>query len=301
MKKTRYIQLIALLAILSCTNDEEKILHEVSVSFNPVLQENTRSTNGDTYPADTPFGVWAFSLPANKRWADDAPAATTYMDREVVSYSSGSWQPSVPYQWKSNIQLTFFAYSPAWLDASYNSENGITVADHDIDSDSGFMFTHPQSDNNNLYNYGCVSLPFVNALAKIKFNVRSKAALGRTLHLKHIYMDTLAHKGTFHSLPEAHWTTTGDCRQQDIFKGDLELGSAIMEIGSMMAMPKTTKQPIKLMIDIYNMNGQLVIADRAIETVSPTGAWKVGKYYEYTIDVYSDSATFTTDYIPEDL
>ena len=43
------------------------------------------------------------------------------------------------------------------------------------------------------------------------------------------------------------------------------------------------------------MHGNIMIADREIETVTLTENWKVGKYYSYTLNVYSDSVTFTTD------
>ena len=294
MKMTRYILLFALLAILSCTNEEEKVLHEVSVSFNPVLQGHTRATNGDTYPEDTPFGVWAFSLPTGNSWAEDSLSATPFMENETVNRVSGKWQTAAPYVWYSNSLLTFFAYSPATVDATFSPENGITVDGYDTSNGTDLLFTRAVADNSNLYNNGCIALPFVNAFSKVVLNVRSMASLDRTLHLKKVYIEDLAYKGTFRSLPAEHWTATADRKTFEFYNGDIEIEGSSMNVGELTLLPQKPGQPLKLIIDIYK-DGELIVTDRIINTEPIDIEWGVGKLHEYTLDVYSDTATFTTD------
>lgn len=295
MKKVKYIFMLLTFVILACTSDEETVFHEVSVSFSPAVHYNTRSVGSEAYPGEIPFGVWAYSLPLDRRWAKDARSAQPFMENEVVSYNAGSWLPTVPYQWRSDKLLTFFAYSPAWAGATFSLENGITIANHDIKDGYDLMFTRAVSDNNNHFNEGCVSLPFVSAFSKISFNVRSMVMLGRTAHLKALYVDSLAHKGTFYSQPTERWVTADDKKRFNFFVGDMPLTGTSQTIGTQMMMPQNPKQPIKLVVDIYDRDGNIIIADREIETVMLTENWKVGKFYSYTLNVYSDSVTFTTD------
>ena len=147
--KVKYIFMLLTFVILACTSDEETVFHEVSVSFSPAVHYNTRSVESEAYPGEIPFGVWAYSLPLDRRWAKDAPSAHPFMENEVVSYNAGSWLPTVPYQWRSDKLLTFFAYSPAWAGATFSLDNGITIANHDICDGYDLMFTRAVTDNNN--------------------------------------------------------------------------------------------------------------------------------------------------------
>ena len=108
MKKITYI-FVLLMLTLSCTNTESEALHEVAISFSPVVYQNTRTSEANVYPQNTPFGVWAYSLPTNSQWKFDASSASVFMDNETVSYKSGSWVPSSTYNWTSDKLLTFFA------------------------------------------------------------------------------------------------------------------------------------------------------------------------------------------------
>lgn len=297
MKKIQYILMLLALAILSCTNDEEVLVHEVPVSFSPAIQYNTRAIDmgTDAYPRHVPFAVWAYSLPQKRTWAKDASSALPFMINEVISYNSGNWLPTTPYQWRSDQLLTFFAHSPAWADATFTLENGITIPNYDIYYGYDLMFTPAVYDRNNRFNEGCVSLPFVSAFSKVSFSVRSMVMLGRTVRLKALYIDDLAHKGTFYSLPTERWVTTDDKHRYVFFAGDEPIGGTSQLVSTDMMMPQSLKQHIKLVVDIYDQNGKLVIPNRTIETALLTENWKVGKYYGYTLNIYSDSATFTTD------
>ena len=74
-----------------------------------------------------------------------------------------------------------------------------------------------------------------------------------------------------------------------------------MNVGELTLLPQKSGQPFKLVVDIYNREGELIIANRTIETEPIEIEWGVGKLHEYTLNVYSDSATFITDYIPKNL
>lgn len=297
MKKMKYILVLLLLATFSCTNTEEKVLHEVTVSFYPALYHNTRTTGDELYPQDVPFGVWAYSLPANEQKNNDVSSVSVFMDNEVVCFKSGNWTPSVPYHWKSDKRLTFFAYSPASIRATSSYEKGMTITDYDMNDSINLLFVRPVENVDNLYNNGCISLPFISAFAKVNFKARSMMMLGRTVHLKRLYLDELAYKGTFLLKPNEHWVTTTDRMQYDFYNGDKEIGYNSMDVGTLTVMPQNLKQPVRMLVDIYDDKGKLIETDKTIESATMTHSWKPGKYYSYILNVYSDSITFTTDMI----
>lgn len=296
MKKIIYI-FVLLMANLSCTNTEEELLHEVTVSFSPALYSNTRTTEDNNYPTNTPFRVWAYSLPVNAQGESKASNASVFMNNEMVSYQSGSWTTSEPYQWKSDKKLTFFAYSPASVHATCNYENGITIPNHDMNDGIDLLYASPLEDVENLYNNGCISLPFRSAFAQVNFKVRSMMPIGYHVHLKKLFIEKLAYKGTFQLRPKEKWITTADRMPYDFYNGDREFGYSSEDAGTLTLMPQTIDQPIKMLIDLYDSNDKLVIADKTIESATMSNCWKPGKYYSYTLNIYSDSITFTTDII----
>lgn len=299
MKKMKYIFVLLLLVVLSCTHEEDKECHEVFISFNPVIQNNTRAVSRNAYPVEDSFGVWAYSLPTSCLWERDSSSSTLFMDNETVSYYSGSWLPSVNYRWTSDTALTFFAYSPAWIHASFSLKNGITIADYDMNKEIDIMFTRPVADNTNLFNDGCVSLLFVSPFSQVSINVCSRVLLGCTLHLKKIYIDEVAYKGTFHSQPIERWITTDDKTSCILFDGDVEVGKDYIDIGTFNMMPQCLNQPIKLVVDIYDQYGELMIADRTLDSSVIAKPWKVGKSYHYSLQVYTDNVTFITDILDD--
>ena len=299
MKKINYILTFLFCTLLSCTNDEEN-LHRVTISFNPVMQNNTRTTSA-AYPTDTPFRVWAYSLPVGRRWAENSTSAQLYMDNVEVKFNNGTWQPLLPYEWADNRLLTFFACSPASTDVVFSKETGIMIPDYCMDNDADLMFTRPVADTSNRNNKGCVSLPFVSAFSKVTFNVCSRLVLGNTLRLKRIYIENLAYKGTFYTQPAEYWVTTSDEKQINLFEGDKEVGISSVQAAAAAIMPQIPYEPVKLIVDIYDSIGNQIVSDKKIETPPIAEEWKAGKYYTYTLKIYSDSAAFVITDIPDEL
>ena len=222
MKKRTHILalLLTMLTTLSCTNDVNETLYEASLSFNPALINHTRS-NTQGYPLDKPFAVWAYTLPTDKRWAKDSMTADLYLSKEVITYKGGCWQPFIPFIWASNRLLTVAACSPVEAVTNYTRERGISIYDYDINTDgSDLLFTRTQPDIDNRFNNGCISLPFISTFTKLEFRVRATTHHNRNVRLKSIYMDSVAHKGTFYSLPEECWETTNDRVKMEFFSGD---------------------------------------------------------------------------------
>ena len=297
MKKRTHILalLLTMLAALSCTNDMNEVFYEASLSFNPAIIKHTRS-NSEGYPLDRPFAVWAYTLPTGKCWAQDSLSADLYLSKEIITYKGGSWQPFMPFIWSSNRLLTVAACSPIEAVTGYTRERGISIYDYDIIADgSDLMFTRTQPDIDNRFNNGCVSLPFISTFTKLEFRVRSTTHHGRNVRLKSIYMDSIAHRGTFHSLPEECWQTTGERVKMEFFSGDKAIEKRFQDLCTCIAMPQQPQQPIKMLIDIYNDAGEKIIADRILTSRLNIESWGVGKHNTYTINIYSDSITFTTE------
>ena len=62
-----------------------------------------------------------------------------------------------------------------------------------------------------------------------------------------------------------------------------------------MVLPQTASLPVILVVDVYDNEGTLVEAGRKIVSRPLECNWNVGKYYSYTLNITTDSVTFTTD------
>lgn len=290
-----YIPLLLLLvAVISCTDEEKEYQPDLYVSFNPAITANTRAQAGE-YPQEVPFAVWLYSLPEKKTWSKYHSNATLLADKAVVTNNDGCWSNIPAIFWPHKQNITAFAYSPLDIDADYSHTEGITIEEFDVTSGCYPLFTYPITDISSRYNGGCIAVPFVSALAKIEFRARSMAQIDTVLHLRSLSLDNVHYKGRFNSSPRATWTPTDEVISLEFCEEDIPVEVSSQIIGSKMVLPQTASLPVILVVDVYDNEGTLVEAGRKIVSRPLECNWNVGKYYSYTLNITTDSVTFTTD------
>lgn len=291
-----YSTLAILLALVSCTNDEKEYMAPADISFSPAIAAATRSTES-IYPQDTPFGVWAYSLQRNKKWESNAQTAATVLDDAIVTYADGVWRPTPSTEWPGNDRLTFFAYSPYGLGATFTPEYGIEFHGYDVTSGITPMFTEPIADCDKRLTNGCIPFTFIQTLADVEFMVRHVAPVDYKVYVKSITIDNISLQGNFNSLPTAAWQLTGDAQTIEFCDALTEVGISSQTAGTRTMLPQTPGRPVKVVVDIYNDRGGVTALDRELVTDTLKEPWGVGKYYIYNLVISPDEVTFNTDVI----
>ena len=283
-----------LVAVVSCKEETAEYLPSFNVSFSPAVTANTRAQAGE-YPQDVPFGVWIYSLPEKQTWKKNSAQAKLLLDNSIVTYNNGEWTNTPILEWPKKQNLTVFAYSPLDVNATYSQQKGLEIKDLDVTAGVYPLFTNPIADCVAKYSGGCIALPFVPSLAKVEFRVRSMAQMDSVLRLRSLKIDKIHYKGSFQSQPQATWTPTSETMNLEFCSGRVMIENSSQTIGTQMVLPQAVQQPVELVIDIYNKDGVLIEYGRKITSRPIECSWNVGKYYTYTLNLTTDSVTFTTD------
>lgn len=295
--KRKYIHMVLMLiflSVISCTEENSEYFPQLYVSYTPAVTASTRAPAGE-YPQDTPFGVWIYSLHEKKTWESNKHEATLLASNSIVRYTDGGWTNTPPIEWLGNQHLTVFAYSPYEIDADYSSNKGITIENFDITEGIHPLFANSAVDCTSERNGGCIAIPFIPTLAKVEFRVRSMAQADSILCLRSLTMDDMYYKGRFQSFPRAKWTPTDDTLTLEFCNNSMMIESSSETVGSQMVLPQRVWQPVTLIVDIYDREGNLLVPGRKIVSRQMDSNWNVGKYYSYTLNVTTNAVTFTTD------
>ena len=283
-----------LVAVVSCKEETAEYLPSYNVSFSPVVTANTRAQSGQ-YPQEVPFGVWIYSLPQKHKWEKNSAQATPLLENSIVTYNNGEWTNTPVLVWPKKQNLTVFAYSPLEVNASYSKQKGLEINNLDVTDGVYPLFTNPIADCSSKYCGGCIALPFVPSLSKVEFRVRSMAQMDSLLCLRSLTIDKIHYKGTFQSLPQASWTPANETMKLEFCSGCVMIENTSQTIGTQMVLPQAVSQPVELVVDVYNKDGVLIDEGRKITSRLIECNWNVGKYYTYTLNLTTDSVTFTTD------
>ena len=195
------------------------------------------------------------------------------MDKEIISLQNNEWLPSSTYYWPLETALTVFAVSPTNLKSSFNTSQGICI--EDIDATQGIipLFTYPTEANDMEHSNGCVALPFVRTFCKVSLSIRSHAHQDSSLVLKALYMDSIAYKGDFQSLPQPTWTCSEERMRLYFFQGESEILLNAQELGAHMLMGQFIHQGFTAVVDIYDKDANLIEADKTLSTKALNMAW----------------------------
>ena len=289
-----------LLVLTACTSDENGSVDyspELNILFSPAVNVASRASEA-VYPQDTPFGVWAYSLPKNEKWSSTEMTPQTVLENARVTHFNGKWEPSPSTKWPGNDRLTFFAYAPYDANMTFTKERGVEFRDFDVTSGVIPMYTPPVTDCSKQQTNGCVALPFTQTLTKVEINVCSAIAnIGFRMYLKSVTIDDIAFKGSFQSLPQASWKQLHDRKCVEFCSEKMEVGMSMQPVGAKILLPQAPQGPVKLTVDIYDNEGNLYTDDYELTTEPIKNTWNVGKYYVYNIVLSHNNATFNTDII----
>ena len=288
-----------LLVLTACTSDENGSDYspELDILFSPAVNVTSRASEA-VYPQDTPFGVWAYSLPQNEKWSSTEMTPQTVLENARVTHSNGKWEPTPSAKWPGNDRLTFFAYAPYDANMTFTKERGVEFRDFDVTSGMIPMYTPPVTDCSKQQTNGCVALPFIQTLAKVEINVCSAIAhIGFHMYLKSVTIDDIAFKGSFQSLPQASWKQLDERKCVEFCDEKMEVGMSMQPVGVKMLIPQMPQSSVKLTVDIYDNEGNLYTDDYELTTEPIKNTWNVGKYYVYNIVLSHNNATFNTDII----
>lgn len=286
-----FLMLALSFSLVACTDEEKGAAPDVPISFSPAINASTRATQS-VYPSDTPFTVWAYTLPEGKAWSSFSAEALQYACASRVEFNGENWLPAPSMEWPGRENVTFFAFSPDGMNAGFTKEYGVTVNGFDATSGLLPMFTEPVADCTAYNTQGCIAMTFVHALSKVEFEVRSVA--DSTIVLKSLSMDDIKYIGDFSSLPSPQWKTDNRTMSVEFCKDNYVVGRVAKPVGNLMLMGQKINSKAILVVDILDKEGNVVVKDRRIESPVFVDKWIPGKYYRYTLNlttssVYSDS------------
>jgi hypothetical protein len=285
-----YLALLVLIVSSCLSNKVEENDPDINLAFNVIVKSHTRADDIDAdYPLDVPFGVWSYSLPADKSWIKDSKEAVEVQNQEAVIYDniSGLWKPKSNMLWlSSENSMSFFAYSPYSRACSFSKEKGIYITDFSINEECDLLFSEYIYDLNKLSANGVVNIPFISALTKVEFQIRSSLPDGSIIRVKHLKLRNVASVGDFFSLPEAGWENHSGYDDFTFFEGEVEIGDEPSILGECRQMiPQTIHPTIEMLCDI--ISGDYVLYDQIL-TVDGRMNWSIGKVCTYNLKVTTD-------------
>ncbi len=305
-KKENIFTLLAIVAALALSSCTEKVWPDLGpISYEPVVMMSQVSRadeggegNHNIYSKDDSFGVWVAALDDNLTWKYDKDYANMMVDRGVVGWNGTEWNTSTPHAWPAEKILTVAAYSPASAQASFSNKEGVVFSDVDVlnKGSEELMFAGPICDKEYGVGGGVITIPFKHALCSVQFAVIPHLPDHISVVVRKISIGQLQHQGSFSSLPEPSWTTTGELCEQVVFEGSetVRPGEVRLLGEAKWLLPQVTTAHIKLLCDFVYENATL--PNQVLE-VSKSVAWQPGVGYLYSLKVYTDSLGFLHDNI----
>lgn len=247
MKKWIIVAAFASAILAGCTKNEVRVdMPDQAISFTTAVGANSTKAmmSGTAYDTAVSFGTYAYYLPTNKNWANNASEADLYIPQSEVSYSDNAenpdydWTTATPYYWPSAGSLTFFSFSPWSINGSVecNTTDGIKITEWDVDGNQtvDVMVADVAADktaNETNGGYNGVPTVFRHKLSQIvafKFNTDKDytnthsdgtwAAGDKQIVVTGISIDGIATKGTFTSGLNPSATELGDWTMPDVDK-----------------------------------------------------------------------------------
>lgn len=264
---------------------------ERDIVFDVVISTNTKGNVDSSYPKDMPFGIWSYSLPCEKSWAADNQDAQIIQDHQKVMYedSDGFWKPEGNPTWVDSDQnMSFFAYSPYSRECEFSKDDGLCISGYSIDEGPDLFFSDGLYDFNKNDSNGIVHIPFVRALTKVRFSIRSSLPDETCIVVKQLKLSEVATKADFSSLPMPRWEEHSKHQEVLFFDGEIIIDHDLVILGEGVYMlPQKLKPTITLLCDI--VSGDYVLHDQ-IMTADASMTWSIGKTCTYQLKVTTDLA-----------
>ncbi|MGN0188119.1 MAG: fimbrillin family protein [Candidatus Cryptobacteroides sp.] len=303
MKKTLRISVLTLLsALLAACAIERRDPNDpdVALSFQPAMYMQMDGEWQGDYPEDRPFGVWAWSLDADKEWGSDSASAEVFLENEEISPSSlGLWCSQTPVLWPPRDRnLTFIAGSPYSRVDACSKENGIEFRDVDLTCDrTDLLYTVLQTDLNKISGGGNVTMPFSHALCQVSFRVKNRGTVSEKeqIRIRKIGLSSVLCKGSFRSLPEPFWTTEDQTCDLTFFEGDFLSDILPTDIGqSFLVIPQKLDTTVDVVYEYHTAAGTYITCHSSCPL---TASLLPGRRYIYTLTAGIDDVKFMTEVI----
>lgn len=296
--------------LVGCVIGHDRATDEaVELRLRAVMSQSTRSEAPDvtphegeygfptTFPANTNLGVWAFSLPRDKKWAVFNPDAKSFVTNEmfVRDAESGLWCPTTRLDWVYSQSLTLIGYAPYELDMEYDVERGLMLRNYDTTNQSevvDILYTDYIADCHSEKNLRFVNMPFYHALAKVDLEAHTALGDDYIFTIRKITFESLATQGTFYSHPLPEWVAKN--RDGSVVVYDSEEGWELLSHNDHHIEGSET------ILIPQQMDGSVVIeagVEHAGFVTSYTyrvplkTLWEAGKYYTYTLNFTSEGVT----------
>ena len=298
-------------AMASCTKSTVQYEQPGEISLQPVTQKATKAAiDGNKYPDDGRFKVWALWTKAAESSASDIPGT---LDDNYVEYINGgefakkedpnSWGGVTPYYWPTTGSLFFAGYSPAdaigTFDYSWGTKT-FTATDYEqsnnIAETKDLMWfdvtDQSYNNNNNSITKGETTTPvngvpvkFQHALSWLTFNVkRIDEAEKSNWKIKSAKLLKIETMSTFTATASSKtWNTPTDSKVITVYNNDAD-GLKL----------KTTD------IDLaheYNKNGDVIVIPQSCSFTNKDN-YEAALVIEYDLKIPASSEE-TPEYIPQ--
>lgn len=292
MSRKRAYILAAMASIMtvmaaSCSRSLRDEPERGAIQFNVAVAATTRAHDPGnlSHPEDQAIGVWAFSIPAQDSWRENAGDAVTEMEHERAVHSDGNiYRPEGERLWaEGDRRMKFFACSP-WERGGYDAGRGIFFDGYDLAEGEDLMFCETA-----MLDYGTtlgtVSLAFTRALCRVEFRLLSSLRTDTELIVRKLTLCGIRTKGDFSSLPSPSWTVTGPAENHEFFNDELADADDAAYICGEYLIPQNGKFTVELVCDI--MTGDSVLHDQPF-TAEFQADWKPGRQHLYLLKIGKD-------------
>ena len=303
MKKIVRILVLALAVALldAClTERRESFDPDVTLTFQPAMYMQMDGEWMGDYPAGRPFGVWAWSLQADKEWKNDAELAEPFLENEEIAPSYDLyWAPFRPVLWPSRSKrLTIIAGSPFSKVAACTKEKGIEYRNVDMTLDqTDLLYTVPQTDLDKVSSGGNVTMPFSHALCQVAFKVKNIGtdSDGDKFNVLKIEIASALCKGDFRSLPEPTWTTGQETATFTFLDGNETTDTMAKQLGqSVLLIPQRMNTTVDVTYEYHTAQGTYITFTNSCPLQADLRA---GRRYTYTLALGIGEVKFVSDVI----
>lgn len=285
---------LILFVVTSCGKDSIKEYDpDYVISFRPAISIPTRSTQtSSVYPLDTPFKVWAYASDLEN--GQKSGTVPLKLDGAVVTYQDGVWMTQDRTHWgPESERLTFLAFSPASLNAGFDSASGVSIHDFDVLTDTvDILYSDPIKDQDKLRMQGVVAVPFKHALTVLELRAISGMDESVTFRVRDLTIGDVYHRGDFSSIEG--WSLHGDLMDLVLGKDGVDVSDKESCLGKLKVLPQSTIHPVTLRYDLYQY-GRLILEDVLVEVSPIKTQWQEGRHYVYTMRLAVDGVTYKTD------
>ena len=308
MKKILFAAVLAGVALVSCTKNEQKVSDPNKIVFDaPVLAPMTKAElTGTIFPTTRDFSVFAYYSTA----AFTGGNGSLYMDDVTVTHNpgindtttgeGGAWAPTQNYYWPKNGMLSFYAYSPSTVTAACNQAKGIQIASYDVKGKevdvlySDLVKDKTTSIENTNDTYDGVQIPFKHALSVVKVAMKAEnATVADFIKVTSISLTNLHEDGAFNQNNGGAATWTVGTRTGDLsyLAAETAITATEAAVSSHIVMPQILADNA-MFVDNYKIkHGNLwldqtksiALNDMFLQgsTTEKVASWEMGKRYIY--------------------